>query len=201
VLEKPSFKVFRLELNAGQATLPHRHGHFYVFISIGSNRVSNEVNGRPAKVAELSDGELRTSKGGFTLAERNAGDAPLQLLVVEVVDSTNGSKFATPMADFRFHDGAVGPLFESDVVRGYEVTLASQGRTEKHEEKYDRLLVALSELQLRNDVEGKGVVPIERKLGNVLWLQGNVTESLTNSGARARFIVLEFRQTISVESP
>jgi len=98
------------------------------------------------------------------------------------------------MGNFRYHDAACGALFEGAVARGYEMTIASEGRTEKHRDRYDRLLLALSDLQLKDEVEGKGASVIERKAGDVLWFPGGSTHAITNIGkSPAHFITIEFR--------
>jgi hypothetical protein len=186
--------VYRLVLQPSEATQPHRHDNPYVFVTIGASSMSIEVRGRQPVVSDLEDGELRTSKGGFTISERNGGQKPMTMIVVEELRSGEAGTFEEAMASFRYHDAAIGSLFEDAAVRGYEMTMASGGRTNAHTERYNRLLVALTDLQLVDDIKEKGSLEIRRKAGDVEWLAATSTHALTNSGTQpARFIILEFR--------
>jgi hypothetical protein len=55
------------------------------------------------------------------------------------------------------------------------------------------LLVAVSDLQLRSDIEGKGPVPGIFNAGDVKWMPGGYTHTLTNASKNpAKFVTLEF---------
>jgi hypothetical protein len=55
------------------------------------------------------------------------------------------------------------------------------------------LLVAITDLDIRSDVEGMGPMPGKFKSGDVKWLPGGCTHTLTNEGkSPARFVTVEF---------
>ena len=55
-------------------------------------------------------------------------------------------------------------------------------------------MVAISDLDLRNDVEGKPASSAELKSGDIKWIAGGYTHMLTNVGKQqAKFVTLEFR--------
>jgi hypothetical protein len=194
LLENTFVRVYRLTLQPGEATLPHRHEQPYVFVSLERGKVANEVRGRQPIVSELGAGELRTSKGGFALAERNVGQQLLNLIVVEQVKKADAGAFEEPMIGFRYHDAAFGPLFEAPMMRGYDAIIASQGRTEKHLDKYDRLLIALSNIELTDQIEGTEKSNISQKVGGVVWLPSGAEHSTVNIGEKpAHFVTIEFR--------
>ena len=63
----------------------------------------------------------------------------------------------------------------------------------RHHHDGPHLLVAISDLELRSDIEGKEPVQGKLKAGEVKWLPGGYTHTLTNVGASpARFVTLEF---------
>lgn len=191
LLENPSVRVFRLKLEPNEATVVHRHSNFYAFVSLQPVNISNEVRGRQPVSTRLDPGEVRTSKGGFSLAERNISSVPAELIVVEALKSDT-SGFSEPMA-FRFHDTAQGELFESSAVRAYDMIMAVGGRTEKHKESYDRLLIALSDIDLREETEGQAPSETKMRAGEVLWIPRGLTHTTRNLGqTAAHFIVLEF---------
>jgi hypothetical protein len=195
LLENSSARIFRLTLQPQEATLRHRHSDFYLYLSVGPSTVSNEVKGRKPVISELGDGDLRTSKGGFSLTERNVGDKPLEIVVIETKGSGDAVSFQSPMANFRYHDTAVGSLYEGTNVRVYELDIASGGRTELHAEPYDRLTIALKDIHLRDQDEKGKESEIEEKTGDVAWWPKGKIHATTNVGGEpARFVTVEFAQ-------
>lgn len=195
LLENSSARVFRLTLQPHESTLPHRHSGFYMYLSVGPSTVSNEVKGRKPVISELGDGDLRTSKGGFSLTEQNVGDKPLEIVVIETKTSGGMTSFQSPMANFRYRNAAVGSLYEGANVRVYEMDIASGGSTELHVEPYDRLTIALQDIHLRDqDDEGK-TSEIEQKAGDVAWWPKGKIHAITNvTSEPARLITIEFAQ-------
>jgi hypothetical protein len=167
VLQNQVVRVFRLSLRPNEVTLPHLHKGFYAFVSLRPVTISNEVRGRQPVLTELKAGELHTSKGGFAVAERNNSSDPAEVIVVEAMKPGDASGFRTPVGGFKMHDAGIIELFESSAVRGYEMAIAVGGRTEKHYEDYDRLLIALSESRLREEVDELPPSDLELKAGEI----------------------------------
>ena len=192
LLQNDEVRVFHLKLKPGESTLQHRHNRYYVYLSLGPVTISNEVHGRQPVITRLEAGELHTSKGGFILAERNNSSEPAELLVIEAI-KTSSEGFAIPMGGFRFHEAAFGELFDATVMRGYSMVVAVGGRTEKHTENYDRLLVATSDLHLRDTEDGHTPSEFQMKAGEIRWVPRGMIHSLTNVGTSpATFITIEF---------
>lgn len=194
LLKNQAVRVFRLNLLPKEATLPHRHRSFYAFVSVRPATIENEVRGRQPALTELKAGELHTSKGGFTVAERNNSPEPAELIVVEALTPDDGKGFGTPMGGLRYHDTWFGELFESSVVRGYTLVIAAGGRVEKHYENYDTLLIALSDLSLHELVDGQPPTELHMKAGEVRWVARGITHATTNVGSSPAVVVtLEFK--------
>jgi quercetin dioxygenase-like cupin family protein len=192
LLRNAQMRVFRLKLQPGEATLPHHHGVFYAFLSLRPVVIGNEVRDRQPVVTRIEAGELHTSKGGFTLAERNSSSEPADLLVIEALKADAG-EFSAPMGGVRFHDAALGELFQASAVRGYTFRIAAGGHTEQHGENYDRLLIAVTDLKFREDIVGQSPSEFVMKAGEVRWIPRGQTHATTNVGASpASFITLEF---------
>jgi hypothetical protein len=191
VLENSAVRVFHLKLRPGEATKPHHHKNLYAYLSLYTVSIAAEVRGRPPVVVSLEAGEVHTSKGGFTLAERNKSPAPADLLVIEALRS-DGAGFATPIG-FHVHNAAYGELFEYPVMRGYSMNIAAGGRIEKRDDKYDRLIIALSDLKLREDMIGQPSSELQMKAGDIKWLDRGMGHATTNTAtAPAAFITFEF---------
>jgi len=192
LFENSEVRVFRIELQPGEATLPHRHERLYAYLSLHAVALSIEVRGRSPVAVELEGGEVHTSKGGFTLAERNKSPEAAALIVIEPVKA-EARGFATPIGGFRYHDAAFAELFQFPVMRGYSMVVAAGGRTENHEERYDRLVLAISDLKLREDVAGQGSSEILMKAGDINWFPRGISHATTNIGkSPATFITFEF---------
>jgi hypothetical protein len=193
VFENPQVKAFRLELQPEEETLPHRHQRPYAYLSLEALNIANEVRGRAPVVVTLEAGDVHTSKGGFTLAERNKSSAAAHLIVVEALKASTAD-FATPIGGFRYHDAAFGEVFQLPEMRAYSMVIAAGGRTEKHEERFDRLLVALSDLKLHEDIADQPSSEIVMKAGDIKWFPRGMVHATTNTGnAPATFITFEFQ--------
>jgi len=82
----------------------------------------------------------------------------------------------------------------SSVVRAYNMAIAAGGRAEKHREDYDRLLIALSDLSLHEEVDGQPPSDLEMKAGEVRWVGRGMPHSTTNVGSSpAALLTLEFK--------
>jgi quercetin dioxygenase-like cupin family protein len=192
LLENSAVRVFRLSLQPGEATASHRHKYLYAYVSLRSATIASEVRGRTPVVTNLEGNEVHTSKGGFTLVERNKGSERADLLVIESLKSSSGG-FVTPIGGYRFHDAALGEIFQLPGMRAYMMSIAVGGRMEKHKEDYDRLVVALSDLKLREDIDGQQSTELEMKAGDVGWFPRGVTHATTNLGVSpAIFITFQF---------
>lgn len=192
LLQNPEVRVFRLKLQPNEVTLPHRHKTFYAYLSLRPVTIGNVVRGRQPVVTHIEATEVHTSKGGFTLAERNNSSEPADLLVIEAVKLSAG-EFNTPMGGFLYHDAALGAIFEASAIRGYSMIIAAGGRTEEHAEQYDRLLVAVSDLKLRENLVGQPPSEFQMKAGEIRWIPRGMTHATTNIGTSpATFITLEF---------
>ena len=80
-----------------------------------------------------------------------------------------------------------------DTARVSEVNLEPGATVPSHHHDGPHLLVAISDLDLRSDVEGKGPMPGKFKSGDIKWVPGGFTHTLTNVGkSPARFVTVEF---------
>jgi len=201
VLENEYVRVFRVEIAPHASTLLHRHSYDYFFVTIGDSHISNEVVGKPPVELHLSDGEVRFSEGNFAHVARNLSDQPfrndpIELLQDEKLRQTL-SRWPTEGGDKTFPGGHSKVLLIKDTVRVSEVNLDPKATTPNHHHDGPHLLVAVSDLDLRSDVEAKGSMPITLKAGEVAWLDGGLTHTLINSSSQpARFVSFEFQAPV-----
>src|SRR5579863_1985186 len=85
LLENQQVRVWLAEVAPGDATLMHRHNHDYVFVSLGPNNVSNEVEGKQPVTLTMQDGEARFSPGGFAHIARDLASTPFRAIAIELL--------------------------------------------------------------------------------------------------------------------
>jgi quercetin dioxygenase-like cupin family protein len=194
-LENQYVRVFKVDVPPHDATLMHRHRHDYVFVTLGASQVSNEVAGKPAAMLKLQDGEARFTPGNFAHIARNLASTPFRNVTIEFLQDKAAApaKWDEERGLNVLTGGTQEILFVKDGVRVSEVELQSGGVMPKHHHSGPHLVVALSDLDLRNDVEGKPPAPAQLKSGDIKWIDGGYTHTVTNVGKQqAKFATLEF---------
>ena len=190
-LENETIRAFKVEVAPQNATLVHRHRHDYFSVSLGAAHISNEVVGKPAVEVNLGDGDTRFVAGNFAHVARNLSDQPFRNVTIELLQAT--SHWPEEAGEKSFPGGHSKILFVKDGVRVSEVNLEPTAVMPSHHHDGPHLLVAVSDLDLRSDVEGSGPMPRKFKAGDIKWVPGGYTHTLKNVGnSPARFVTLEF---------
>ena len=177
----------------------HRHRHDYVFVTLGASEVSNEVEGKAPLTLKLQDGETRFTPGGFAHIAKNLSDQPFRNVTIEFLQDEKARQSTPPKWDeergLHVVDGGTQDIrFVKDGVRVSEIELQPGAVLPSHHHAGPHLLVAVSDLEVRSDVEGQGPMPGHFKSGDVKWLPGGYTHTLTNVGKQAaKFVTLEFQ--------
>lgn len=193
--ENSYVRVFQVEVAPHSATLVHRHRHDYVFVTLGATEISNEVEGKAPVTLQLQDGETRFTQGNFAHLARNLANSPFRNVTIEFLrdEKEGSSSWDEDRGLHVLHGGTQEILFVKDGVRVSEVELQIAGVLPRHHHAGPRLVVAVTDLLFRNDVVGKPASNIEMKSGDVKWLEGGMTHTITNVGTKgAKFVVLEF---------
>jgi quercetin dioxygenase-like cupin family protein len=196
-LENEYLRVFKVEVAPGTATLMHRHGHDYVFVTLGNSHVSNEPEGKAPVELNLADGETRFVPGNFAHIARNLAETPFRNVTIEIMQDekmrAETSSWPEESGEKTFAGGRSKILFVKDGVRVSEVNLDAGATLPSHHHNGPHLLVAVSDLDVRSDVEGMGPMPGKFRAGDIKWLPGGYTHTLTNTGGHAaRFVTVEF---------
>jgi quercetin dioxygenase-like cupin family protein len=197
-LENQYIRAYKVEVPPHDGTLNHRHRHDYVFVTLGASEVENLVAGKPPARLKLQDGETRFTPGNFAHIARNLSDQPFRNVTIEFLQDEQAHR--TPPAKWDeerglsvLHGGTQEILFVQDGVRVSLIELKPGGMIPSHHHVGPHLLVAVSDLEIRSDVEGQGPMPGHFKSGDIKWLPGGYTHTLTNVGKKpAKFVTLEF---------
>jgi quercetin dioxygenase-like cupin family protein len=198
-LQNQYVRVFQVEVAPKAATLMHRHRHDYIFVTLGAAEISNEVAGKPPVTLKLQDGEVRAADGNFAHIARNLATTPFRNVTIELLQDEKARTTPPPAWDDDrsldvLHGGTQQILFVKDGVRVSETELQIAGSVPRHHHTHPHLVIAITDLTLRNDVVGKGASNVEMKSGDVKWIEAGVTHSLTNVGRTdAKFVTLEFQ--------
>ncbi len=201
-LENPYVRVFKVEVAPHDATLMHRHNHDYVFVTLGASEVSNEVEGKPPVTLKLQDGETRFSPGDFAHIARNLAATPFRNVTIEFMQDAAARKSPPPpwgvngdeeRALHVLNGGTQDIMFTKDGVRVSEIDLQPGGVLPMHHHAGPHLAIAITDLDMRSDKEGGGSQPVQMKAGDIQWVPGGGTHSVTNVGkSQARWVTLEF---------
>lgn len=190
-------RVFQVEAAPHSATLLHRHRHDYIFVTLGAAEVSNEVQGKSPVTLKLQEGETRFTQGNFAHIVRNLAETPFRNVTIELLHDEQADSAQHKWDEDRglhvLHGGTQEILFVKDGVRVSEIELQTAGILPKHSHRRPQLIVAVTDLVLRNDVVGKPASNIEMKSGDVRWEEAGLTHTVTNVGKEAaKIVTLDF---------
>ena len=89
---------------------------------------------------------------------------------------------------------AIDTMFDTDAVRVSEIKLMPGATLPRHKHSLPHLAVAISDLDLRNVVQGASAKRVHQKAGDFTWLKARVSHSITNVGTEpARWVSVEFK--------
>jgi quercetin dioxygenase-like cupin family protein len=193
VLENRYVRVFKVEVGPHEATLLHRHRHDYVYVTLGASEISNEVQGKPPATIKLQDGEVKFTPGNFAHIARDVAVTPFRNITIEFMHPHPARRWKEERGLEVFSGGTQHILFVEDAVRVSEIELQSAGVLPEHHHSGPHLVVALTDLVIRSQLPGATGSNVELKAGDVKWVPGGFTHTLTNVGEQtARFVTLEF---------
>ena len=156
----------------------------------------------PVRVT-LQDGQTGFLPAVFAHVARNVSSQPFRSVIVELLqdDRLRHSPVSWdpghPEEDRGldiFNGGTKEILFVKDGVRASEYELLPGALVPLHHHGGPHLVVALTDYELRSEVEGKGPATISMKRGESQWTAGGYSHILSNSGhSPAKFVTLEFK--------
>jgi len=196
LFENKYVRVFKVELAPHAAMLVHHHRHDYFFVSLGPSDIENDVAGKPPALRKFQDGETFFVPGDFVHTAKNLSDQTFRVVAVELLRNDKGQMSHQWDEDRGLHilnGGTQDILFVKDGVRASDLELQPGGVVPKHHHNGPHVVIAVTDLDLRSDVEGKGPSQVQLKAGDAAWVKGGATHTLTNIGKQnAKLITLEF---------
>ena len=189
-------RVFSVEVDPRDATLMHRHHHDYAYVVIGDAQLSNEVEGKPAVKLDVNDGDAKYSDGNFAHLVKNVGNTPFRNITIEFLQDTKmrDAPTVSDPAPVSIRGGTQKTLFVKDGVRAVQDELQIAAVEERHHHAGPHLVIALTDLSFRAQNPDKSATNTEMKAGEVKWINGGITHTVTNVGSGpAKLVSLEFQ--------
>ena len=192
-LKNPYVRVFKVEVPPNDSTLMHRHRPDYLFVTISDSEVENDVAGKPPVTLKLQDGEVRFIPGNFAHIARNLALTPFRNVTIELLRKTGAAKWDEERSLHVLQNGTQHVLFVKDGARVSDIELEPAGVLPKHTHTGPHLMIAVTDLDLRNAPVGRKAATIQLKAGDVQWVPAGSTHIVTNVGpGKARWIAVEF---------
>jgi len=198
VLKNQRVTVSTINLAPHEANTMHRHEHDMIAVFVTGGRVRNTVSGKDPVMETTSAGDVKFIPGGYTHSVSNEGTGEFRAVVVEFDDpqgkiqnDDSSSQTCAPKSTKCIDEHY---LFCTVKICVEEVTMAPGAISTRHGHPTDHMLVAISDYEISDDVQGKGTVARTRKSGEIEYIPAGITHRLTNVGKEpARFIVVLWR--------
>lgn len=200
IFENKSVRVFNVEVPPNDATQMHWHRHDYIAVNFSTAEISNTVKDKPPALVKLTAGDVNFSPAPFAHSVRPTGSQPIHNVAVEILEDATLRNSTVKWDDDRsldiLHGGTRQILFVKDNIRASETELQPGAVIPKHHHSTPHLLIAVTDLDLRSDVEGQPPAVSHFKSGDAKWFPGGNTHIVTNVGKNpAKYVTLEFPQS------
>jgi quercetin dioxygenase-like cupin family protein len=199
ILANRRVSVSLLDLAPHQATPMHQHDRDLLAIYINGGHTSNTVFGHKPALDNMPAGDVRFLNAGYSHATENEGTDLFRTVTIEFAEP-QGKLEQMGTTSHYCNPGSMTAcvdeknLFCTAKVCVEDVTIAPGAVTTKHSHTTDHMLVAVSDYQLADTVEGKGRVLRARRSGEVEYIPAGITHQMTNTGDNTgRFIVVLWR--------
>lgn len=187
-------RVFEVELPAHASTQLHAHRHSYLFVNLGSAEIENEVQGKAPVRMKLLDGQTELSETPMAHMIRNLGDTPFRNVTIEILRPGAAQSAAPERGLDLDSDMAIQILYDTPQVRVSEFQLNPGMQADVPARKWPHLLVAVSEIRLRDQVRNGRAIELKQKPGDISWSAGGHAHTFTNTGEKAaHWVEVEFK--------
>jgi quercetin dioxygenase-like cupin family protein len=176
----------------------HEHATMNVFLTAAHRRIT--VPGKPPFEERQKLGAVTLDPEGTTHATQNVGPAPIMAVSIDFTKPQGKVVRSKQKPEHYCNPGSKVScvsekyLFCTNYFCAEDVTFGPGAVSTKHAHMTDHMLIAISDYELKDDVEGKGTITRTRKSGELEYIPAGITHQLTNTGKQpARFIVVLFK--------
>jgi len=203
VFQNEYVRVFDVTVAPKISTLIHRHNYDYIFVTLGDSDVVSVRPGEKPVSLLLKDGEVRFTPGNFAHAAINNSAQPFHNVTIELlkpsskVSGCTSACIETPPCALEKEKKESCPTIarsiSSDQWTVSMVTLPPSSRLEKHTHTTPHLAVAVSDLNLTQEI-GAATSEIKKATGDLAWVPSGVMHTVINGSAKpAQYVALEFK--------
>ncbi|HSE47640.1 MAG TPA: cupin domain-containing protein [Terriglobales bacterium] len=200
VFKNARVTVTRVDFAPGESIPMHQHSRDMIAVFATDGSARETLLGGKAKTEKIAAGEVRYHRQGYAHATSNLGSVPFRVELIEFADPQGAFEHGKPKKSHYCNPGSATAcvdehsLFCTAKVCVEDVTIAPGAVTTRHSHSTDHMLVAVSDYEFTDQIEGKGKVVRTRKSGEAEYIPAGITHQLTNTGkAAARFIVVVWR--------
>jgi len=206
LLKNSSVHVWLLELGPRDASQMHRHRSEHLLIQLQDTETATTRWTDPPSAPfpkQFSEGEMWYLPP-VTHAVKNETPLTLRQIEVELLqrgpsrdysrdlisDASQPKLFAPPVNPYGNYKDS-GSMYNVYLTRSQLLPGAS---SQSHEHKAPHLVVAMFDLELKDEREGKTAISVKLNKGEVAWVEGGFKHKLTNVGSRpAQVVTVEYR--------
>ena len=198
ILKNSRVVVNLVTIPPGDTTPMHKHNLDMVEVFLTAGRTQETISGKDPASEKVSAGEVLFKSAGTTHSVKNVSSAPFQSVITEFLDAQGKSKQIGKKSQTCAQDKKIcveeHELFCTEKVCVEKVNMAPGAVTLQHSHATDHMLIAVSDYELTDEVEGKGTVMRKHKSGEVEFIPAGITHRLTNkTSAPAQFVVILWR--------
>ncbi len=157
LFENPYVRAFKIDLAPHAAMLVHHHRHDYLFTVLGPSSIENDIVGQAPFLRKFQEGETVFVPGPFAHSAKNLLDNPFQVIAVELMKTDKAQtshKWDEERGLHILDGGTLDVLFVKDGVRAADLQLNPGGVVPKHHHDGPHVVIAITDLDLRTDIEG-----------------------------------------------
>jgi quercetin dioxygenase-like cupin family protein len=200
IFHNDHINAFLVELKPNESTPMHVHDRDFLTVFVSGGQIRHTEFGHGPSNQNIPQGAVRFRNAGFAHATQNESPQAFRSVIVEFAQpqgktekvGTKNSHYCNPGSETACVEEKY--LFCTAKVCVEDVTMGAGAVSIKHSHTTDHMLVAVSDYQLTDQVEGKGKMVRTKWAGEVEYIPAGITHQLTNTGrGAARFIVVVWR--------
>ncbi|HEV2117197.1 MAG TPA: hypothetical protein VGR48_14290 [Terriglobales bacterium] len=195
-LQNQYTRVFQVEVPPHASTQLHLHRNSYLFVNLGQAEIENDIQGKVPVKMKLVDGETELAPGPFAHVIKNVGSTPFRNVTIEILRPPSSEAQNSPRERGLSVDSGlmIDTVYDTPQVRVSEFQLSPGAHVDIHQDRWPHLLVAVSDLKLRDQRPNGRGVDLNQKSGDISWSQGGHAHTFTNLGLKqAHWIDVEFK--------
>ena len=199
ILQNHHVTASMLELAPDEAAPMHQHDRDLLAVFVSGGKTRSVVFGHRPLADKMAVGEVRFVNAGYSHTFKNLGTEPFRVVDVEFADPQGKLEIVGKSSHYCNAGSTTVCVDEKSLfclakVCVEDVTMAAGAVTTKHTHTTDHMLIAVSDYELTDEMEGKGTVVRKLKSGEVEYIPAGITHRLTNTGhGPAHFTVVLWR--------